>query len=498
MPSFVKPPTVRYRRRARVPTDAVASQSSESTVTQKEFPKPAQGKKSNSSNPPPLTLSLDGLSLSPASPPATSLLGSKNGPGTQQRSTDSRSDSKPDALLVPGPGLDAPPITTGLTNAIHPILARPRLTNIGDRYAIIEPALRLTTRFLGMDTVIKQIVVMADGELRRDTKPWGAGVKTDLAELADLKDAQGNPLEPNVGRYPKPHQEIVDEPMRLRAGQILEEAAKLMYITITDNNSFAGGTSRPWGFWKMLFPIAEIQRSCVISIGSRIIGRILKLSNRRQQGRSSTDVEWDLHIHQISLATTILHEIFHGLHLAHNPQPFGTPSPETFYGDCPLAECGFAGVAEVWGGRVPEAREYNPDLRLLLRSLLQEPQLPDPSMGFDGTCLELVSWPSRQLAERYEDIPSFGVREASKPFGALDVRTVFMSFVEDIFTDRYWDVEVPKLGQSPLRVPGEAIFPISRNTADQIVALEATVPAEEGEDEPDTWRYTRSLRATES
>lgn len=162
--------------------------------------------------------------LVPGEPPATAIGHAFTSDQTQQNDT----ESKPlkDSAKIASPSGHCPK-SIGLSNPIHPLLCRSHFYQDGrGLYRAVEPILRLVTRLLTMDAVTKHLVVMVDGELRRDTEPWGAGVETNLAELAWLRDTKGQ--RPKVGRYPKPHQETVDDSMRKRAAQILDEANHLI------------------------------------------------------------------------------------------------------------------------------------------------------------------------------------------------------------------------------------------------------------------------------
>lgn len=371
---------------------------------------------------------------------------------------------KPSAI-----SLTLPLAIPGLTNPIHPLFGRHLFLMTGDGwYQGLEQALRLATRLLAMDSVVKHIVVMTDGELRRDTEPWGAGVKTDLEELADLKDAQGQPLKPNVSRHPKPDQETVNDSMRTRANKILSDARLLIRyrFDLLDDGTL-GQTMRPPKWTHGMFQGSQRHRASFILIQDQMGEEVAKLSHRRKQGRRASDVEWDLHIHEIMLATTLLHEVFHALDNAHNRPRSG--ATDTFYGDCRLAECGHAGVAAAFGG-IPRRGRFDPDP--LARVVLPDQPRPDPSIGFDGTWLELTDWPGESFPETYKGTSYFGTREGPTPL-VYKKSLVSMSFVEDVFRDEYWEIEVPKLGQSPLHVPGDVMFPIPREARRRLKAKRA-------------------------
>lgn len=337
-------------------------------------------------------------------------------------------------------------ITTGLTNAIHPILHREQfLAEDGRWYHYLEPTLRFASRLIGSDPVVKHLILMVDGELRRDTEPWGAGIKTNFEKLAGLKDSQGQPLKPNIGRYPKPGQETVNQEMRDRAAQILMETKDLTRIILSTTlpDEINGCAFTPHGVWEQKFDAANIPRSSIIALKGSIFQKIIDLYKRRRQGRRATDVEWDLQIHEIILGTTILHELFHAVENAHN-RPRSSGACETFCGDCPLAECGFAVVAAVLGG-IPTM-------------ITKEPTATAMMIGSDGTSLLLADWPSSTVYNSYRNGGHrLGSRSVLKPLGFSEY-LVDMAFVEAVLTDEYWDVEVPKNGSSPLHVPKRVMF----------------------------------------
>ncbi|CZT18543.1 uncharacterized protein RCC_04387 [Ramularia collo-cygni] len=361
-----------------------------------------------------------------------------------------------------------------LTNRPHPLLWRDQFIEQAGSYwyFTILRSLQLTSRLLMMDAVTKHIVVMVDGELRRDTKAGeGGSVKTDLAELAGMKDDQGQPLHPNVARYPKPGQEMVDDSMRARAAQILMELRPLVRFRIDDiriddmtDGTCLGTTRSASRCWAEYFPPDGIPpNASIITINGSIFDNVAGYCTSSERNHTSCG-GWDLQIEEVIFATTMFHEIFHALDRAFN-RPHLAGVVETFFGDCVLAECGFAATAAVFDGipvkGTPQGRSES---RLgKYRRVLDYYEAPDPSKGYAGNFLKLEPWPSKCFAEWYEDkIPSIK-RDAST---LLDkgCYIVSMSFVEDIFTDEYWNVEVPKLGQSPLRVPKVSYLPIKRET----------------------------------
>ncbi|CAK4031051.1 Hypothetical predicted protein [Lecanosticta acicola] len=134
--------------------------------------------------------------------------------------------------------LDAPLTKTDiLETEIHPLFAPKHFDKAID-YSLIELPLRLVSQWLKLDPVVRLIVVMAEGELKRDgawkgSKPFPVDFKT-------LDGFAMRGVWPNVGRYATPEQDTVGPEMRQRAAELLLGVVGLIRFRIDEISGHEG------------------------------------------------------------------------------------------------------------------------------------------------------------------------------------------------------------------------------------------------------------------
>ncbi|SMY23135.1 unnamed protein product [Zymoseptoria tritici ST99CH_1A5] len=360
------------------------------------------------------------------------------------------------------------PITTpsSLSNPISALFASSQFNLQSDpkqaahapafNYAAIEPALRLASRFLTLDSVVKLIVVMADGDLRVEDAN-GVFQASTWAEVDASRAAARNPVDRYSvsSRHPKPEHEVVDDTMRRRAEEILTQIIPLFDIDIytyagTGGRKVHSSDSLP----EDLLATFPRGRQCTVKIGAQLFWHI-DFAMRWLEAGMGPRLEFSYHgatalsYYLFQFAATLVHELFHVLETAHNGRSWYT---ETFYGDSALSECGYVVEDAIFGGYLTSLDISAPETtRMEFCAKAMERQHRVWSIASSTPKMMLVPWPSHTCFQHYKHVKnSFGVRRNHIGPIADAVERIDMSFVEQLLSESFWAAGV---GPGPLILP---------------------------------------------
>lgn len=330
-------------------------------------------------------------------------------------------------------------ILPDLTNEIHPLLSHakfPDLSNEG--YLALGLALKLASRMLEDDRTVEWVVTMADGSIHADHDTGSEpGPECTFAEIDSKELIPGDVhwTETRLLRYPRstPNELSigvstakvwVTANMRQRSKQILHDLAELLEeYKIVGEQLSEGRTD----FTETVLSPAErknFPRACKakITFSTQMVWSFLK-HERSDDPMALAE--------QYMLARNFVHELAHLLSQAVN----GSRREEVFYKNSELAEAGFDLENALFGGIVTQ---------LDLGDFLDHPE------RLAGQVLLEEMYPSGRLSQKYS-VNGFtaGQRASLDDFSV--VRRVPWSFMTSMFTDRFWDEDVPRMGSGPIQ-----------------------------------------------
>ncbi|KJY01933.1 hypothetical protein TI39_contig270g00003 [Zymoseptoria brevis] len=358
------------------------------------------------------------------------------------------------------------PITnpTSLSNPISALFAESQFQPQSDpkmaahapafNYAAIEPALRLASRFLTLDSVVKLIVVMADGDLRVEDE-HGVFQATTWAEVDASRAAARNPVDhySAPSRHPKPEHKVVDDTMRRRAEDILTQAIPMMSIDLHTLSGYGGFTEAVLepALPRSLAATYPRGRRSRVHVGADLLALIDHAGKCISASLDPTP-EHPFHAPTalsftfFRLARTLVHELFHALEMAYNG--LSSHHAETFYGSAALSECGFEVENAIFGG-IPlplwicksESVQYTFCAEAVGRE--QQTRFTDR--------IVLGPWPSETYFRYYKHNGCLmGVRPNHHGSNADVLDRIDTRWVEQLLSESFWEAGV---GPGPLVLP---------------------------------------------
>lgn len=331
--------------------------------------------------------------------------------------------------------LDTDGFQTSLTNDIHEVFDRDMFPGLTSQdYAQLDLPLRLASRMLNDRRVVEYIVTCTDGSLHDDHPRESApGPELNIAEVMAAEKSSAGPNPPLL-RYPRTSPNatdpapLVSNTTHLRSQEILT-SLKLTLKQISIREISDAGTTRT--LTKQPLPPQTLKlfpNSC----GSKIL---LTLSYDKTFGflECPPNSAACLASHYI-LARILVHEIAHVLNRAVN----GWRAEEVFYKNECCNESGSALEQALFGGFV---------------------QFRDLGMfsehGRSEAEQEVViseGWPTRRMVENYNasgaNVQSLGQRWEVEEW--VTATRIPWSFIQGMFTDRFWEQVVPTLGEGPI------------------------------------------------
>lgn len=347
-----------------------------------------------------------------------------------------------DPLLTNGPDL---------TNPIHPILSKARFQDDVD-YSALEMSLRLASRFLALDKVVRHTVVMTDGVISVLPNSEGRFLKRSPCPKKHPDDNTSDSLEEDEGNDRNDSTEGDEEDKdpnhyyHWRANEILQQAAEHIQFFVDDSNDedgkagYAAHREGPWteaqtSRWNE----AQTSRCTPSGVGSDIhIGgsnwtRLKEILNNRA-GRLCDRFE---------IARMIVHELSHGLENLYT----GWRQSECFYQDNPISERGFDMEAAIFGGLLDSGGSER-----LLEARKDEYCPSSPRRKSRTPCMVFYEWPNQAFADMYAWRRfKMGIVQVRSPAKA---RRVPLTFVESLFSNAFWET----VGNSALVVPRAGDF----------------------------------------
>lgn len=315
-----------------------------------------------------------------------------------------------------------------LTNPVHPVFGQERFQNNVD-YSLFEMPLRLASRFLALDNVVRHIVVMTDGV--RTVRPLLPKQKVPHAIRSAGPKKHPDDQSPDLP-------EDDDNYDHWRANEILQHAAEHIRYFVNDNvvawERGAKTVKREGPFTP-----AQAARHNAPGTGSNVyIGNFLYRdlsvhAAKIENGEVLDDQNKTFRLaSQFNFARTIVHELAHALELLYT----GWRPVECFYESRNFSERGceietaiFGGIVDVgWSLKLMTARqeEYCP--------LGKQRTVPHPSWVF-------YAWPNQAYVDIYrQKALMMGVLPGARfPEQANMAHRVPRHFVESLFLTRYWD-----------------------------------------------------------
>ncbi|KAK4500609.1 hypothetical protein PRZ48_008798 [Zasmidium cellare] len=333
-----------------------------------------------------------------------------------------------------------------LSFPIHQILSFDQFSGISrnNYHSVLALPVRLVSRFFTLDAFAKYIVIMCEGDVHLTEHREGRlrkGRKVDVSEVGQ-KTA--------VSRYPKPEhrsgvRKLRSHPkhkatlknLRSRAQRIMAKLANMVEFEIADTGGSYGRAIPIEGPLPLNYnPMFASGCRTKIRLSSKLVNdltasRTTNPGNYRRNG--------------FHLAKTILHELSHALGYAVD----GLRFPEAYYKNEPYAERGAQMEQQVFGGML---REQIFRFTTCGNSIYDaEGRLPYRTQRF----VVLEKWPSAVTAYEYETnrLP-LGSRKKAEPYA--EVSLVSEEFIARLFTNRFWEVDVPRFGHGPIRSSGQA------------------------------------------
>jgi hypothetical protein len=315
-------------------------------------------------------------------------------------------------------------------------------------YAAIEPALRLVSRFLQMDSVVKFLVVMVDGELRVENR--NGVVIPDRPKKQRFRELDRQLCRPGSGvsqsRH-EPEHETVTDSMRLRAQEILTETVPMIKFQVQrfgrPHGQVIEDTGSLRGEYAKKFPDGY---TSTVYINSMIYQECCNMTESLEKDPSLPSDDHDARPTRLSaalfnMADNLLHELSHAIYIAYHAR---LPGMEPMYENCTLGECGYAIQNERFGGILgvtkvgPAIADYKPCVEAEKRE-----EAKDFTVAF-----ELKAWPSEALLTAYNSTRG-AMSSREGPLSNVVAR-VDLAFIGQLLSEQFWEAGV---GPGPLAVP---------------------------------------------
>lgn len=323
-----------------------------------------------------------------------------------------------------------------LTNAILPLLCHDKFPKLDSKqYELLDLTLRLASRLLEDDRTVHYVVTMTDGSIHidhgLDSEP---GPERTFAEIdASEQYITGHPTT-RLLRYPRKNampsnihsgaSVWVTDSMRQRSKEILRsltgifdrfEIVEKMYgegrTDTIDDPVPATASSH--------FPRA---RKAMITFPDTMVSAFLRYPNPHDPRRLAE---------QYILARSFVHELTHVLNQAAN----GERLEEVYYKNSIYVEAGYDLENALFGGIA-----CMHDLGMFVGH---------PKEMTGPTVLQEL-YPSGRLGKQYGDNGApVGQRAPLDDFSVM--QRVPWNFITSMFTDRFWDEDVPRMGSGPIQ-----------------------------------------------
>ena len=321
-----------------------------------------------------------------------------------------------------------------LNNPIHPLFSREKLHLSVEGYAALNLTLRLASRMLEDDRTVEYVVVTTDGTIHRDHSvdcapgPECTWAEIDESDLADLAYAR-------LLRYPRASSDTsttarawVTDSMRQRSKEILLNLTEILAGYDWAEQRCEGKTETN--------PDDPVSPAALLNFpraGGKAVITFSTLSTLDFMKYEKQDnLTWLAE--QYILARNFVHEIAHLLSQAVN----GQRREEVFYKNSVLSEAGFDLENAIFGGIdtwLDLGQFTGHPTKLASRAIIQE------------------AYPGGRFGRKYS--AEGGNTDQRAPLDEYSVvRRIPWRFITAMFTNSFWEVDVPRMGSGPIQ-PGK-------------------------------------------
>ncbi|KAF2167796.1 hypothetical protein M409DRAFT_53760 [Zasmidium cellare ATCC 36951] len=346
-----------------------------------------------------------------------------------------------------------------LTNDIIPLFARDRYRSKID-YSVLEPSLRLASQLLSSGGAASWLVTMVDGDIHF-VRGTAKGARVQWSEIDSMRDSVGIAIFPQLARHLKEGYFQDVEKTGERAAHILQNLSNMIDIDFAnlppDVRGYSKAVEGPLGPDLMTHWPRGVRSQ--VFVAAEKYFELFKLTTRQKEGLLSNKELERLLLTQFSYAMTLVHEVGHSVHCAAEGS---VHRGEPFFGDCALAEGGYDLEAAIFGGLLDgnitmTTRHYAKDSGLCRQAKERVRQ-----GQYVKNALTLTKWPSGIYQHSYH--AGHSIMGSRKDLSLVDeVARVPLSFIGDLFSMRYWEIQKSADTLDSLRVPTRGQWLVGAN-----------------------------------